>query len=315
MPYLDIFSRIELPKEEVFKCLSSSHNIPRYSSPFFKLENISSKNPVIDLDTSFSQKCVFLELLQLFFRVKEITPNKKILFRFDGLIKGTQSINLIDDENSCIIKERLEFSLYNQFNLPLLAFVLSMFFYTDIFIKHVRLKNVLYKDYGFEKRDILKEYSTIRSYIVIDANIKSINSLFEDLNKFSIWLSHFFKIEPLTQEQGFKEGNEFTLEFILPFLPLFQCKIDKKEPNKITISFSSPVLKGNNIWSILPCENELIVENAIEINYISVYLKLLWPILANTLIRSELNNWNERLKEIAEKTNLSKFVELSLNQA
>lgn len=309
MSTIDIFSRIELPKEEVFKHLLNSHTISRCASPFFKLDNFNCKNSKIDQDTYFSQKCVFLELLQLFFTVKEIIPNSKIAFKFDGLIKGTQCINLIEDANSCIIKERLDFSLFNQFNLPLLIFILSIFFYLDTFIRHLRLKNILYKDNGSKTWNLLKEYSTIRSYITINTNITAISSFFEDLNKLDIFLSPFLKIDTTNQ------SDEFSLSFFLPLFPSFKCKINKKDSNKIIVSFSNPMFTGKNTWSIFTCENELVVENSIEIEHLSSFLKLLWPILGNTLIKTELTNWNQRLKEIAEKTNLSKYFELRVSQA
>ena len=43
------------------------------------------------------------------------------------------------------------------------------------------------------------------------------------------------------------------------------------------------------------------------------YLKLGWFILGNTLIKTELNDWNKRLKEIAEKTKLSKHLDLAFS--
>ncbi len=314
MSTIDIFSRIELPKEEVFKYLSNSHTIARCASPFFKLENLRCKNSKIDQDTHFTQKNVFFDFLQLFFRVKEVIPPKKISYQFDGLIKGMQVVDIIEDEGSSLIKERLEFSLYNQFNIPLLDIFLSLFFYIDTFIRHLRLKSILYKESEVDKKklNIFKELSTIRSYIVIDARISDIESLFEDLNKFSLWLSPFLKLQTLNTHD-FKEGQEFSLKFIFPFLPCFYCRINKKSLNKIEISFSNPLLRGNNSWSIIPYENQFVIENTVEIEEIMFCLELLWLVLGNTLIRDELNNWNKRLKEVAEKTNLSKYLDLAVS--
>ena len=100
--------------------------------------------------------------------------------------------------------------------------------------------------------------------------------------------------------------NEFT--FTLPLLGSFQCRINKNESNKIEISFSNPILNGINTWAILPCENEIVIENTLEIDEGSIYLKLLWLLLGNSLLRMELDNWNKRLKDIVEKTNLYKDV-------
>lgn len=315
MATIDIFSRIELPIQEVFSSISNTNTLSRCVSPFFKLENLNLKNSKINLDTTFSQKCVFLELLQLFFTVKEIIPNEKILFNFNGLVKGTQCINLIEDESSCIIKEKFEFSLYNQFNFILLDFILSTFIYIDTYIRHLRLKYSLYKDHGFKVSNLLKELSTIRSYIVIDSDINAITSLFEDLNKFAIWISPFLKIDTISKNKEYREENEFSLSFFLPFSPSFHCKISLKEVNKIIIYFSSPIIKGKNIWSILACENELIIQNSIEIDHMLTCMKLLWPLFIRTFLCYELTSWNLRLKELAEKTNLSKLVELSPSSA
>lgn len=312
MSSIDIFTRIELPQEEVFKYLLNSHTLSRCASPFFKLENLSCSNSKIDLETCFSQKCALLDILQFFYRVKEIKPTEKILFQFDGLIKGLQCINLIKDENSCILKESIEFSLYNQFSLPILDLLLSILFYFDTLIKHLRLKNTIYKENLVSKKgNILKGLTAIRSYIIINANINEITSLFEDLNKFVLWISPLVKIKILNDKNDFKEGQEFSMEFLVPLLPGFYCTINKKDSNKIIISFSSSILKGKNIWTILPLENQYLIENTIEIDEALAYLKLIWMIIGNTFIKDELNNWNKRLKEVAEKTNLSKFLDLA----
>lgn len=297
MGYIEIFSRIDISPKEIYKYLISLDNFPRYISPFFKLENLHSSNSKLDENSSFTQKCAFLDLLQLFFKIKEIVPDKKIVYQFEGLIKGTNTIFLIEDENSCILRERLDFSLYNQFDLPLLNLLLSFFFQLDISIKHLRLKNIISKDIGIKQQDYLLQYNTIRSYIAIDTNKETIFSLFDDLHKLSLWISPFIGIK------------NFCL--FLPFFPEFQCKITKKQEDKIIISFTSPVLSGYNIWSMLPCENQLIIENAIQLESILPYLNLIWLVLGNTVIKHELNNWNKTLKEIAQKANFSKYLEPS----
>lgn len=312
MSTIDIFSRIQIPKEEVFKHLISSHTISRCVSPFFKIENLNCSNSRLDLDSYFTQKCVLSELLQLFFNVKEIVPDKKILFQFEGLIKGKQCINLLEDENGCILKERIDFSLYNYFNFPVLDTFLALFFYLDTCIKHLRLKNILYKD--SKMKSLLKDYSAIRSYIVIDADLKVINSFFNDLNKFALWISPFVKVTSLNHKQELEEGTEFSLEFMVPFIQSVHCKISKKQLNKIIISFSNSFLSGKNIWSIFPCENELVIENTLELDDILIYLQIAWLLIGNTLLRKELKNWNKRLKEIAERTSLTKYLDLTLNQ-
>lgn len=312
MSSIDIFTRIELPQEEVFKYLLNSHTLSRCASPLFKLENLSCSNSKIDLETCFSQKCVLLDILQLFYRTKEIIPNEKILFHFDGLIKGSQCINLIKDENSCILKESIEFSLYNQFSLPILDLLLSLLFYFDTFTKHLRLKNIIYKENPTNKENISKKLTTIRSYITVNANISEIISLFEDLNKFALWVSPLVKIKTLNNSREDKEEREFSMEFLLPLLPSFSCGITKKDLSKIIISFSSSILKGKNTWAILPLGKQYLIENTIEIDEALDYIKLIWMIIGNTFIKGELNNWNKRLKEVAEKTNLSRFLDLAV---
>ena len=315
MPSIDIFTRIELPQEKVFNYLLDSHTLSRCASPLFKLENLSCSNSKIDLETCFSQKCVLLDILQLFYSVKEITPDEKILFEFNGLIKGSQSINLIKDENSCILKETIEFSLYNQFSLPILDLILLLLFYFDTFIKHLRLKNTVYKENLAGKRENLsKEFTAIRSYIIINANINEITSLFEDLNKFALWVSPFVKIKTLNNKNNSKEEQEFSMELLLPLLPGFYCKINKTDSNKIIISFSNSILKGRNIWTILPLKNQYLIENTIEIDETLAYLKLIWTLIGNTFIKDELNNWNKRLKEVVERSNLSRSLDLAINQ-
>lgn len=316
MSVIDIFSRIELPKEEVFKYLSNSSTISRCSSPFFNLKNLRCKSQTIDLDTHFTQECVFSELLQLFFNVKEIIPNKKITYQFEGLIKGSQNISLIEDEKSCILKESIEFYLFNQFSLSVIDLFLSVFFYLDTFIKHLRLKSILYKDNpGIKNQSILKDFSTIRSYIEIDADTNSIMSLFDDLHKLSLWISPFIKVDIRKNHKEIKEGEVFSVSFIVPFLSALNCIVEKKEDKKIKILFTNSLLKGNNTWTILPDEKKFLIENSIEIEEIMTFLKLGWFVLGNTLLKSELNDWNKRLKEIVEKTNLRKHLDLAYGKA
>ena len=311
MSTIDIFSRIEFSQKEVFKYFLEVNTFKRCVSPFFTIENFTSNSPAFDTNTCFSLKCAFLELLQFFVTVKEIIPDKKIVFDLNGLIKGTQTIYFIEDSNGSLLREKFDFSLYNQFNLPVLSLILSIFFYIDACIKHFRFKNILYKDFQLtsnQKKNNFKDLFAIRSYIVVEADINEINTLFQDLNKFSLWLSPFVKIEPLSEKNEFKQGKEFLLTFALPVLGAFQCRINKNELNKIEISFSNPILNGINTWSILPCENEIVIENSLELYDTSVYLKLLWLLLGNSLVRIELDNWNKRLKDIVERTNLYKDV-------
>ena len=310
MAAIDIFSRIGLSQEEVFKYFLQSTNFTRTVSPFFTIENFTSSGSTINTNTYFSLKSVFLDMLQFFVTVKEIAPGKKIVFDLNGWLKGTQTIYFInDDKNSTLIREKFEFSLYNQFNLPILSLILSIFFYIDACIKHLRLRNVLYKNLELtssQKKNNFKNLFAIRSYIVVEADINEINSLFQDLNKFSLWLSPFVKIDLLSKENDFKHGKEFLLTFALPYLGSFQCRINKNESNRVEISFSNPVFSGINTWSILPCENEVVIESALEIDDASVYMKLLWLLLGNSFVRLELNSWNKRLKDIVERTNLYK---------
>ncbi len=307
MGTIDIFSRIELPKKDVYDYLSYSSTISRFTSPFFKLDNLRCKSSTLDLNTHFIQKCIFLEFFQLYFAVEEIIPEDKIQYNFQGLIKGTQSINFLEDNSSCILREKIEFSLYNQFNLPLFDFILSIFFYIDIFIKHLRIKSALYKDFCIEKENLSKESYAIRSYIVVDSNLGPISSLFEELGKFALCLPSFVRIKGLNGFKELKEGQEFSLEFLLPFLPEFSCKIEKKDSKKMTISFSAPFLRGNNSWKIISCEKQCIIENSIQLNIATPPAKLFWFILGNTAVKAELINWSKRLKEVSEKTNALKY--------
>ena len=306
MAAIDIFSKVEIPQKEIFKHFLQTNTFMKSVSPFFTIENFTSASSNIDTGTYFSLKCVFLELLQFFVTVKEIIPDKKIVFDLNGLIKATQTIYFIkDEENSTLVREKFEFALYNQFNLPLLSLILSIFFYIDSCIKHLRLKNAIMKNVG-EKKNNFKDLFAVRSYIVVEADVNEINSLFQDLNKFSLWLSPFVKIDSLNKEDDFKHGKEFLLTFALPVIGNFQCRVNKNESNKVEISFSNPILSGINTWSILPCENEVVIESTLEIDDSSVYMKLLWLLLGNSFVRIELNNWNKRLKDIVERTNLYK---------
>ncbi len=312
MSSIDIFSNLNVSPKEAFKYLTNSHIIQRCSSPFFKLENFHCKNSKIDIDTYFLQKSVLSELFQLFFKVKEIVPENKIVFEFDGLIQGTQTIYVLDDPNikdNCLIREKIEFHFFNQFSFPLISLALILFFYFDTFVKHIRLKSIIKKETGLRYTDSLDKYLAIKSYIVIDANLQWINSLFEDLTKFSLWLLPFLKIESQSKLIPFNEGQEFLLGFIVPFFPKLSCRIVKKSSNQITVSFENSLFKGKNIWSFIPCEHEFVIENTIEIENIIPYLSLVWFFLSNTVLKQELNDWNRRLKDIVEKTNLSQHLE------
>lgn len=308
MPSIETFSRFELTKEEVFSYILKSQNISRYLSPFFTLETVNSKNLNIDLETSYIQKSVFFDPLQLFYKVKEITPDNKIAYNIEGLIKGTQNIQLISDEDSCILREKTDVYLYNQFNLLPINILISFFFYIDSCIKHLRLKNTIYKDLGIQKSLALNEFSKIRSYIVIDSNFDDVNSLFEDLNKLALWVSPYLKLNK-------EDESHFSISFSIPLLPSLSCEINHSKKNKIEITFLNGFIKGRNTWSLLPCDKELIVENTIELEQITAYLNLIWLLLGNTLVKNELYNWNKRLKEVVEKTNLSKHLELAFSNS
>ncbi len=316
MTTIDIFSRIELPSEQVFNYLLNPHTLYRCSSPFFQVENFNLENSKINTNSSFSQKCVFLDILQLYYNAKEIIPNEKLSYEFNGLIKGSQIANLISDGKSCILKEQLSFSLYNDFNFPIVNILLSILFYMDIFIKHLRLKSLLYKECsnGRNKKSIFGDFGTIRSYIVIESDLGSILSLFEDLNKFSLWLPNLLQFSTSKNNKA-NDSNEFCLEFLLPILPKLSCKITKEESNKITISFSNPLFSGKNIWAIFPCENKFVIENTIEIDEIIEYIKLFWILIGNTLIKYELGEWNKRLKEVVGRKGVTSGLRYVENEA
>ena len=309
MPSIEVISRFEVPKEDFFNFLLKSNNISRYISPFFTLEKISSKNSNIDLDTYFIQKFALLDSLQIYYKVKDIIQNEKISYSFDGLIKGTHNIQLANTGNSCVLRENIDVSLHNELNLMPINLFLSLFFQLDTCIKQLRLKSILYKEL---KIPLLNDLSNIRSYIVIDANLESINSFFEDLNKLALWLSPYLKLEKLESEDHTKN---FLLSFIPPLFPSIRCTLENQEKNKIKINFENMFLKGKNIWSVLPIEKQFIIENSLEMEHIAFFMEFLWLILGNTLVKHELENWNKRLKEVAEKTNLSQHLELSLRPA
>ena len=242
MSTIDIFSRIELPNDKVFSCLLETDTLLRCSSLFFKQERLNSKGSKIETGSYFSQKCIFLDFLNLFYTVKEIIPNEKIVFQFDGIIKGLQTFYIVKDDTSSILREKLEFSLFNNFSFTAFDFLLTLFFYVDSYIKHLRLKSLLYKEtqsVASDIRFITKEFSAIRSYILVDSDIGSINSIFDDLRKFALMLSPFIKIEDLTTNKEFKEGQEFNLDFIIPFIPKLSCHVSKNDMNKVIISFSN----------------------------------------------------------------------------
>ena len=306
MSAIDIFSKIELPKEKVFEHLLKPNTIMRCVSPFFRLENLNCNNSMINLETTFNQKSILFDQINFFYKVRDIVPNEKIVFEFLGLIKGTQTIYLIEDNGNCILREKFEFSLYNQFNFSALDILLSFFFYIDSSVRNLRLKSILYKDSGVKGYKLLNNLLAVRSYIIIDAQRDVISSLFENINKFALWLSPFFSVKNESEDYQLTTGKEFTLTFFLPILPELSCKVTRKDENKIIISFSNLLLSGKNIFSVFLCDKELVIENSIELEQIETYLKLIWLVLGNTLIKQELNNWNKRLKEIAQKSNLYK---------
>lgn len=313
MATIDIFSRIELPKKDVYDYLYSSFSISRFTSPFFKLDNLRCKGSTLDLNTHFIQKCIFLELLQLYFAVEEIIPENKIQYNFQGLVKGTQSTYFLEDNSSCILREKIEFSLYNQFNLPALDLILSIFFYVDIFIKHLRIKSALYKDFNVEKGNLSKESNVVRSYIVIDSNLDEVTLLFDHINKIALCLPPFVRIKHANGFKELKEGQEFSIEFLLPFLPIFSCKIEKKDLKEIVISFSNPFINGENLWKIIPCEKQCIIENSIQLNTVTSPTKLFWLFCGNKIVKKELDNWGKNLKEVIERTVNASFLAKSIS--
>ncbi len=309
MSSIDIFSKINLTKKEAFNYLINANTVERCVSPFFTIQNLRSKNSRLDINTHFVQKCVFSELLQLYYRVKDIVEGEKIVFEFSGLINGTQTVYLLDNpssEHNCLIREKIEFSLFNQFSIPMINWSILFFLYMDTLIKHFRLKSLIKKNNGL--KSLGNEYLTIKSYIVVDADLKEINSLFEDLTKLSLWLSPLFKIK--SSSNNIDIGKDFSIELTFPLLPLMVCKILKKDLNQFVISFENSLLSGKNTWSFIPCEKEFVIENSIEINNVMPYLNLIWLVFRNTLVRNELISWNNRLKHIVEKSSLYKHLEL-----
>ena len=244
----------------------------------------------------------------MFYKVKEIVENEKISYTFEGLTRGTHNIQLASTgKNSCVLREKVDVSLFNEFNLMPIDLFLSLFFHLDTCIKQLRLKSIIYKDL---KIPLLNDLSNIRSYIVIDANLESINSFFEDLNKLALWISPYLKLEKLESQDNIKR---FLLNFTGSPFPSIECTLLSQEKNKIQISFENLFFKGKNTWSVLPVEKQFIIENSLEMEHVAFFMEFLWIILGNTVIKGELTNWNKRLKEVAEKTNLSQYLELSLN--
>ncbi len=303
MSSIEIFTRFDLANKEIFDYLSRSSTFLRTGSIFFRTENFLCRNSKIDLDTSFSQKCVFSDLMQLFCKVQEISENEKISIKFDGLVKGLQSFNFIKDEESCILRESIKFSLYNNFNFFPIEIFLASIFYIDLFVRHLRLKNLVYKELSSagQRKNSLIDFSEIRTYIVIDSNIGEISSLIADLNKFALLLSPFTRMRNINE-------NEFLIDFLVPFLPELKCSLFKSKSNVLEISFSNKLVKGKNIFKLFPLEKKLVIENTICVEGVMQLLKLFWLITGNTFVRNELNSWNRRLKEVVEKTALSKYL-------
>lgn len=310
MPSIEAFSRFETPKEELFNFLLKSSNLSRYISPFFTLEKINCKNSNIDQNTYFIQKFALLGSVEIFYKVKEIINNEKISYGFEGLTKGSHDIQLASTEkNSCILREKIDVSLFNDLNLMPIDLLISFLFHLDVCIKQLRLKSIIYKDL---KIPLLNNLSNVRSYIVIDANIESINSFFEDLNKLALWISPYLKLEKLESGENIKR---FSLNFAAPLSPSIVCSLESQEKNKIQINFEGFLFKGKNTWSVLPLEKQFLIENSLEMEHIAFFMDFIWIILGNTLIKGELASWNKRLKEVAERTNLSKYLEVALKPA
>ena len=305
MANIDIFSKFNLPKALVFRELLKPSTLIRSVSPFFTVENMNCPNLKLDTETCFVQKNVFSDLLQFFISVKEIIPNEKIVFQWNGLIQAKQTLYFIDDSGCCLIRDKLEFSLFNQFNFPWLDIVLSFLFYADAFIRHLRLKNVVNKELNADLSS-RKDLSSIRSYIVINSSLENLLSLFDDISRFSLMAMPFLKIERIGDNNNLKEGTDFSVEFGIPFLPKLHCRVERKESKKLIISFSNNnlIFTGTNIWSFMPCENEFVIENCVQLEKTSEYLKLIWIVLGNLIVKGELDNWNKKLKEIVERTNL-----------
>ena len=309
MSSFEIFSHIELESKEVYSYLVNSANLERCSSPFFELGNTNFTGPEINEDNFFIQKFSLLEQFQLFYKVKELIKDKKIVYDFNGVLKGTQKINLIENGKSCILREKFDFSLFNNLSIPALNFLLLTFLYVNSFISHIRLKNAIYKDKKISPKSNFSK--PIRSYISINASIENIIPMFNDLNKLSLWLPSFIKIENFQNEETKENYKSFLINLTLPLLPTLTSKITYTNQNQITISFANQKIKGKNYWKFFTCENETIVENSIYIEELVSYIKLLWFLVGNTFIKTELKNWNKKLKELAEKTNLLKQLELS----
>ena len=170
MAVIETFSKISLPREEVFKFFLQPGAINNHLSPLFKIENFNSSNSLIDKDTCFVRKCIFSELLQMFVNIDEIIPGKKIIFNLNGLIKGKQTLFFIEDENSCLLREKTEISLYNNFNFTVIDFLFSLLFNVDSIISHLKTKRKISDEYKIQSSALLKEMSKVRTYISINAD-------------------------------------------------------------------------------------------------------------------------------------------------
>ena len=84
------------------------------------------------------------------------------------------------------------------------------------------------------------------------------------------------------------------------FLPQLKCNLDIEKEGKVRIKFHSPLINGVNTWKILPCENEFVIENSLELENLSLYFEILWIIFGNLVTKEQLNTLNIRLKEIVE---------------
>lgn len=313
MPSIELFLRLEIPDKEVFNYISNSHNLLRASSFFYSIENLLSSNSKIDENTSFLQRCVFSELLNLYYKVKEVT-DKKIVFDFNGLIKGQECINIINNEGFTILRDKIEFSTFNNFNFPLLDLIMCTIFNLDTFVKHLRLKNSIYNEIpklSSTKSFSTKDLSVLRSYTTINSYTKDIMYLFEDLSKLALCLPSLLNINLKGKNQN--NNIEFSLIPSFPFLPSVQCKVLKKEENKIVFSFSFGPFNGTNTLSFLSNECELLLENKIEINHPHFLSELSWLLLGNTIVKGLINNWNRKFSEIVLKSKILKNPEIDLN--
>ena len=293
MAIIETFSRINLPREEVFKFFLEAGSISNHLSPLFKIENFNSSGSLIDKDTYFVKKCILSNLLQLFVNVDEIVPGKKIIFNLNGLIKGKQTLYFIEDESSCLLREKTEVSLYDNFNLTVIDLLFSLLFNIDSIISHLKTRRKISDGYKIQNPSLLKEMSKIRTYISINADKDSINSVFKDFNKFMSLISAITDIK-------FENKDHHSFKIGPDFFPQIQCNLDVEKEGKIRIKFQSPLVSGVNIWEILPCENEFIIENSLELENLSLYMEVLWIIFGNLFTKEQLKALNSRLKEIVE---------------